>query len=219
MASISIETLDIRGYSGEAVPNTFFRQEAPATHLGIVLPGVGYTAHMPLLYYCALVMRNRGLDVLAVEYSYARRADFMQAAEEERARWFIADVTAAVNAALAQGDYQQVTLVGKSLGTLGMGYLVSTDERFNRVGAVWLTPLLTDERLYGQITRWGGRSLFVIGSADPHYDPHLLAEVQSVSSGEAIVVDGADHSLEIPGDALASLRALELIVRELDRFL
>jgi hypothetical protein len=112
-----------------------------------------------------------------------------------------------------------VTLVGKSLGTLGMGYLVSTDERFNRVGAVWLTPLLTDERLYGQITRWGGRSLFVIGSADPHYDPHLLAEVQSVSSGEAIVVDGADHSLEIPGDALASLRALELIVRELDRFL
>jgi hypothetical protein len=215
---MAIETLDIGGWRGEAVPNTFYRQETKAQSLGIILPGVGYTAHMPLLYYARLVMQGKGMDVLAVEYSYTRRADFQAASEEERARWFITDVTSAVNTALAQGAYEKVTLVGKSLGTLGMGHLVSADERLRGASAVWLTPLLKYQHLFAQISRWAGRSLFVIGSADPHYDPHLLAEVQSATGGEAIVVDGADHSLEIPGDALASLNALHLVVKELSSF-
>ena len=69
------------------------------------------------------------------------------------------------------------------------------------------------------IARWGGHSLFVIGTADPFYDAAYLAEVQHATRGETVVVDGADHSLEIQGDVLRSLEAIMQVMRALQQFL
>jgi hypothetical protein len=49
----SIQTLEIMGYRDERVPNTFFRNDEGTEQLAIILPGMGYTCHMPLLYYQA----------------------------------------------------------------------------------------------------------------------------------------------------------------------
>jgi len=58
--------IEIRGYRGEAVPHRFFEQEGGADHLAVILPGRGYTAQMPLLFYPVELLLARGADVLVL---------------------------------------------------------------------------------------------------------------------------------------------------------
>lgn len=206
------ESLEIAGYRGEPVPNTFFRQDRDTDHLAIILPGIGYTCQAPLLFYSSRLLLQWDADVLLVEYAYNRRPDFSSLPEDQQERWYFADVAASCQAALQQRPYRRVTLVGKSLGTLGMGYLVSTEPALRDAWGIWLTPLLRNDELREQIKGWGGMSLFVIGTRDPHYDRRLLDEVQSATGGDVLVVDGGDHILEVSGDVWKSLVALDRVI-------
>jgi hypothetical protein len=214
----AIETLEIAGYKNEAVPNTFFRQDGETRHLAVLFPGYGYSAHMPLIYYPGRLLMSQGADVLRVEYAYNERADFKAATEVERDLWFQADVAASFTSALRQGSYQKVTLVGKSLGTLAMGHLLAREGPGPAPQCVWLTPLLRDARLIKRIVQTRPRSLFVVGTADVHYEAESLAEVQRATGGEGVIIDGADHSLEIPDDTLRSIRAIETVMVRFQAF-
>jgi hypothetical protein len=215
----SITSLDISGYRSEPVPNTFIRQDHETQHLAMLFPGYGYRATMPALYYPERLLAARGADVLRLEYAYDRRADFRALPEAERDLWFFTDMEAACDTGLAQRAYGQITLVGKSIGTLAMGHLVTTDARLQQAQCIWLTPLLRNDQLRAQIKRGKQRALFVIGAADGHYDPRYLAEVERATNGQSVVVEKAGHSLEIPGDVVQSLRALEQIMQKMISFL
>lgn len=215
----SIETLNIVGYRNQTVPNTFFRQGNETAHVAILFPGLGYTAHMPAVFYPGRLLVARGADVLSVEYTYNKIPDFQALADEEQDRWFYADVTAACDVALSQRRYEQVTLVGKSIGALAIGHLLTSGRRLPRVQCIWLTPLLRNERLIDQIKRVKHHALFVIGTADRSFDSAKLAEVQQATAGEVVIIEGADHGLEIAGDVIQSLRALEGVVEKMQKFL
>jgi fermentation-respiration switch protein FrsA (DUF1100 family) len=212
-------TLTIQGYRDEPVPNRFLRPEGAIDQLAVLLPGLGYTLDMPLFYYAKNLLLERGWDVLRVEYAYHKRPEFQTLPKPERDRWLLADTTAAWRAGLGQRTYERVALVGKSLGTLAMGHLLTIGELPPTVRAVWLTPLLAAERLRQQIQQYGGPSLFVIGTADPQFDPVVLEKMQVATVGEAVVVKNADHGMDIPGDPIASVRAVERVIEALGRFL
>jgi predicted alpha/beta-hydrolase family hydrolase len=212
-------TLTIQGYRDVPVPNRFLRPEGAIDHLAVLLPGFGYTLDMPLFYYAEHLLLERGWDVLRVEYVYHKRLEFQTLPKPEQHRWLLTDTTAAWRAGLGQRPYERVVLIGKSLGTLAMGHLLTLTDPPPIVGAVWLTPLLTQERLRQQIQQYGGPSLFVIGTADPHFDPVVLEMMQVATIGEAVVVRNADHGMDIPGDPIASVRAIERVVEALGRFL
>ncbi len=214
----SFKTLEIVGYRNEPVSNTFLRQDEAARELAIVLPGVGYTCHMPLLYYPTQVLLTRGMDVLWVEYNYIRRPDYRALSDAEQKQWLFTDVAAACQAALAQRSYQQVTLLGKSLGTVAMSHLLATDTRFAKSRWVWLTPVLRNDQVRTQILRSGSRGLVAIGTADPFYDPEYLADLQAAAKSEVVVADGADHSLEVAGKVRQSLKILERVTRAIEEF-
>jgi hypothetical protein len=72
----SINSLSILGFNSAPVPNTFFQQEEGTEHCAIIFPGLGYTAHMPLLFYSRELMLELKADVLAVEYNY-NSSDFL----------------------------------------------------------------------------------------------------------------------------------------------
>lgn len=211
-------TIPIRGYGGEPVPHSFLRQDGPTNHLSLVLPGLNYSCDLPLLYYSTRLLLDSGADVLRVEYAYGEREGGRTPPASERENRLFTDVTAAFEAAIAQRAYARITLVGKSLGTLAMAHLVGTQARLAPAAAIWLTPILNNPAALTGITRWGGRSLFAIGTADPFYDAARLAEVTTATSGEGVVIDGADHGLEIPGDVLRSLDALMQIMQAVHRF-
>jgi hypothetical protein len=61
--------------------------------------------------------------------------------------------------------------------------------------------------------------LFAIGTADPHYDAECLAEVQEATQGEVVVIEDADHGMNIAGDMSGSIKALDKIVQAIDAFL
>jgi predicted alpha/beta-hydrolase family hydrolase len=212
-------TLTIQGYRGEPVPNRLLRPEGAIGHLAVFLPGFGYTLDMPLFYYAEKLLLERGWDVLRVEYAYNTRPEYQTLPEPERKQWLLEDATATWRAALDQRTYERVVLIGKSLGTLAMGHLLTMADLPPAVGAVWLTPLLGEERLRRQITQYGGPSLFVIGTADPHFEPLALEKMQVATIGEAVVVRNANHGMDIPGDPIASVRAVERVVEALSRFL
>lgn len=215
----SLTALEISGYRGEPVPNTFFQQYQETRHAALLLPGLGYTCQMPLFYYPTLLLQALGADVLCVDYAYNRRPDFQTLPPPEQARWLYTDVAAAYNSILSQRSYEQVTVIGKSLGTLAMGHLLTTEALRMDTKAIWLTPLLKNEALRAQIQRYGQHSLFVIGTADPHYSAAYLAEVQAATQGERVVVEGADHSLVINGDVFKTLQAMDQIMHAVQKFL
>ena len=211
-------SIPIAGYGDTPVPNTFIMQDRPTDHLALVFPGQGYRATMPVLYYPSRALLNRGADVLWVEYDYRAQAGFGAASMAERQRRLAEDALAATRAGLAQRDYGRVTLVGKSLGTLAMGIVISSLE-LPIAEAIWLTPLVRQSGLRQQIAQAAPRSLFIIGTADPHYDQASLQEVVTATGGQAMIIPGANHSLEIDGDVLASLEAMRRLVAAVEAFL
>ena len=62
-------------------------------------------------------------------------------------------------------------------------------------------------------------SLFAIGTADKFYQPDILKGLEHVTGGRSLVIEGANHALEIPGNIPKSLMALDQIVQALQEFL
>ena len=83
----------------------------------------------------------------------------------------------------------------------------------------WLTPLLRSERLLRQMQAFRGRSLIVIGTEDAHYDPKILTSLRETSGAKLLIIEGADHGLDIPGDAIGSVEVMQTIVTAIERFL
>ncbi len=215
----SIEILDIVGSRGETVPNTFFRQKAETDHLAVLLPGIGYTSHMPVMYYPCLALLSNGADVLRADYNYAKRSDFMSLEPDDRRRWAAEDAIALLATAMKQRKYAKMTLAGKSIGTSAMGYLITTVHDLPTLQCIWMTPLLKNEQLLSQIKRVRHRALFVTGTSDPHFDQANLDDLQELTGGQSIVIAGADHSMEIGRDPIKSIQALERIMKGISNFL
>ncbi len=215
----SFKTVPVSGYGNEPLPHTFLQQEGETQHIAVLLPGVGYTTRMPLLHYPMLELLRIGADVMRVETVYVKQPKFEALSPAEKAHWVFTDAAAACRAALAQRSYQQITLVGKSLGTLAMGHLLTTEAALDKAQAIWLTPLLWHDMLRSQIRQARPRSLFAVGTADPHFNATCLAEVEAATEGEKVVIDGGNHSLEIKGDVMASLQAVEQVMGAVQNFL
>lgn len=213
----NLSSLDIAGYRNEPVPNTFIAQPGASNHLGIVLPGYRYPVEMAPLHYAGRALLDQGADLLQIEYAYYR-TDFLKQPASEQDQWLSSDVLAACKVGLSYRSYEKITLVGKSMGTLAMGRLLA-DSHFQKAACIWLTPLLTVDWLCARIQQIHPRSLFVIGTADKFYRPEVLSRLQQVTNGPGLVIEGADHTLEIPGDIKRSLLVLNEIVDTIQQFL
>jgi hypothetical protein len=214
---MELSSLDVVGYKDQRVPNTFIAQPHPASHLGIILPGYRHSVDMADLHYAGRILLEQGADLLRVEYVYYQ-TDFVRQPESIQDPWISSDVFAACNAGLSYRAYTKITLVGKSLGTIAMGHLLA-DSRFQRANCIWSTPLLTIEWLCSRIEQIHPRSLFIIGTADKFYKPDMLQHLANVTNGHALVIESANHGLEIPDSISKSLMALTQIVQALQEFL
>lgn len=215
--------LSVTGYGGDAVPNTFLRQRQETEHLGILLPGLAYGCDRPLLYYSGRLLDELGADVLRLEAAYALAAPPASGmVSPELVRRVQTDATAVCRTALAKRTYRRLTLVGKSLGTLAMAALLGLSGLPETREAVWLTPVLgalLEGHQLAPLAASRARSLVAIGTGDPFYDEARLAQWRTATGAEEVVVVGADHALEIPGDVVASVQELERLMQATRAFL
>src|SRR5690606_36517978 len=127
--TVVTQRLEIVGFANRPVPNLLWRHERRAEHLAVLFPGWSYTCQAPLLYYTRALLLELGADVLLVEYGYEALQGFRQLSSEEQDAAFFAEAGGALAAAADAGDYRQVTLVGKSIGTQAVSHLLRTDQR------------------------------------------------------------------------------------------
>jgi predicted alpha/beta-hydrolase family hydrolase len=217
MPSYEFTSLTFQGFGGKPVPNLFLRQAKAATTLAVLYPGLNYTCDMPLLYYPANLLLQHGADVLEVKADYNQPA-FQALPGDERLRWAYADASAALQAGRAQRQYNQVVLIGKSIGTLAMAALISAGQVDGAI-LIWLTPLLHQPVLVQAATGYQGPALFVVGTADSTYDAGELERIRSATQAEAIFVEGGDHRLEVEGELYLSLHRMEEILHGIQEFL
>lgn len=173
---------------------------------------------MPLLFYSVNIIFNKGIDVACIEYSYSTEDDYQRLSRDEQRDWLYNDVGAAFDAIVKEGKYDSFIFVAKSLGTLAVGKLLEENEKLSESQIIWLTPILSNEKLRQQITVSSPRSLFVIGTADPYYDENLLDEMKEITKGDILVIQNANHGLEIPDSIWDSIEALEVYLRLVDKF-
>jgi hypothetical protein len=221
MAEFEISTLRLTGYADLPVPNRFFRVARPLQTakktLAVILPGLNYTCDMPLLYYPAKLLLGRGADVLQVHSDYTTSI-FQTADRQKQAIWVAADAQAALRTARTQDDYGQVVLIGKSIGTLALASLVGLEMDLP-TAVVWLTPLLKQPRLVESAAASRLPGLYVASQADPTFDASALEHIGRQASAEILLIEGANHSLEVPRDAFQSLEILRQIIQGLQSFL
>jgi hypothetical protein len=213
----AITTLELTGQHNAPIPNTYFRQPEPATELAIVFPGLRYTCDMPLLYYTTRLLVKRGADVLQLHTDY-NRPDFESASPIARAQWIGSDALVSLQAGQSQQSYERVVLVGKSIGTLAMGFLLAGGAAL-QAATIWLTPLLHQPLLVQAACLCSGPALFAVGEADGTYDANAIRQIQQATRAQVVVLADANHSLEVPGDLERSIQHLATVMGAITRTL
>lgn len=211
MTSIEFSSLAVTGHAQAALPNRFLRQLGESHSLAVLLPGLNYSCDNPLLYYTTGSLVDHSIDVLQLWANY-NTAEFQSLSKQAQLRWLEEDATALIHAGLAQRNYDRLILVGKSIGTLSLGALLSNSEAFLDAHTIWFTPLVHYIVVPQGMSRTRRKFFYVAGSADRTYDPAFLAQEQDTIPHQALVIEGADHALEIPNDLPRSLDALKQIV-------
>jgi hypothetical protein len=144
----------------------------------IALPGA-MLGGMPSVGFAIEGIRRNGWRVVQVWDEWYDRS-------QDPTAW----VTARVEAAAAfAGDTS--LLIAKSLTTRASS--IAADRGWH---AVWLTPLLDDERSLAGLRRRNAAALLVGGTADQSWDGRLAREL----SDDVLELDGADHGLARIGD-------------------
>lgn len=210
------ESIEINGYGGESVPNEFFRQPGGSSSLAVILPGVGYTSAMPLLYYAGRLLIERGCDVLILNYDY--RSLVRRASRQELEERLYTDTLHSLSAAYGQRAHTSVLLIGKSLGTMAMAHLLES-RRWPIAASVWLTPILSGENVRQELTRMSERSFVAIGTDDGEYDEPLLQELEQRHGVDVCTIERAEHSIDIDGDVAGSVAAVRNVMQRLQSFL
>lgn len=214
-----ITTLSNKNDTSFQVPNTFFKQETETDHLALILPGLNYTCDMPLLYYSTQVMLGAGADVVQVKYDYTEKTMGKSVSLPEKVALLQKDVTKIASVALEQGKHQRLTVIGKSLGTLGIACLLEAGFPVKPQTCIFLTPILQQMEPALDLIRQCSNTFYVIGTIDPYYDPGLIVKFRTTQPDNFLIIEGVNHSLELPGDAIHSLAVLDNIVRRLNMFI
>jgi len=211
-------SLNITGYNKNPLSNLLLCLEQPAEHLALVLPGLGYNADMPLLYYSSRLLLERKCDVLQLRPDYQGRV-FQAASQEERRERMYEDAAAGLQAGLDQGPYKKLVLVGKSIGTLGMALLINEFKNLGSPVTIWITPLLREVLVVDAALACAAPAFFMVGTADSTFDPAALGYIQKKTGAQAWKAENANHSLELPQDPLAFLDLLRKGMEVLSAFL
>lgn len=165
----------------------------------VILPGARYPTRGPLLWFAREVAVARGFGVLEVLDEPPAGADPFAWIRDRAQR------------ALDHRPAPTTVVIGKSLASA-----VADLAAARALPAIWLTPLLDRPAVAAAIAAATRPALLAGGTADPTWRPDAVGDSALLQFHE---VADADHSLQRPGDPVASLAILRGVVKRVDRFL
>ena len=216
--NVDKSVLEVSGFNQRKVPNIFFQQPKSSGKLALIHPGLRYNCDKPLLYYTTEALLQKGFDVIQLWADYTT-PDFQDLTQAEQSRCLVDDSSALLSAGKQTRSYDLLLLGGKSMGTLTMTLLLNQDKKMLSATTLWLTPLLYMPPVVQVIKELQGPAFIVGSDADPTFDMEVVSEITETPNISTLVVNGGDHSLEIPGDVHRSLQELSRITNSLSSFL
>lgn len=165
----------------------------------VILPGARYPTRAPLLWFAREVAVAKGFGVLEL-------LELPEPGEDPFA-W----IRDRAERALDHAPAPTTVVIGKSLSSVAAELAAERE-----LPAIWLTPLLDRADVRAALARASRPALLVGGGADPTWQP---GAVQASALIEQLELPGHDHSLQLPGDPIASLGSLKKVTKRVERFL
>lgn len=204
--SMNRTTITLETDFGVTIDHDFYQPHQPGSKLMIILPGRGYQVEHPALYYTLLMGLENGFDVLPIRYGFqVNHTSF----ELSQMPLLVQDVNAAVQQVLPN-NYQDICIVGKSLGT-PLAADLATRLNAPRKSQILLTPVPLALQMPPSIP-----TLAIIGTADSFYDKAPISQTPEI---EWLVLDDLDHSFLKSQDWRASVQAQYTILERCDQFI
>ena len=156
--------------------------------LACLFPGIGYTCDKPLLYYSWKLLKGLGWEVVPVPYTgfptgVKGNAEKMQHAADmalEQAEEILRDI--------AWGDYSDILLIGKSIGTVVCA--AYAQQHRLKCRQILFTPV--EETFH-----FAGRQAIAFhGTADPWANTKAIEDCCHRMGIPLVETENANHSLE-----------------------
>ncbi|MGL4571927.1 MAG: alpha/beta hydrolase [Clostridium sp.] len=178
--------------------------------LAVITPGIGYTLDRVSLEYSSELCLELGYDVLKIEYGFQiGRRDFNS--EEEFS--IIAEESVALLNSSLNKKYKKIVFIGKSIGTCVQNVLNDRVHGLDIIN-IYLSPV-------NKTVEMGikSNSLVITGSSDPLLTKDNSDKISKLSGISYIRIDGANHALNIEGDAVKSLEVQLSIIKCIKKYL
>jgi predicted alpha/beta-hydrolase family hydrolase len=211
-----IHKLDLLTSDGRPLVHKFYRQPKDPHGLLVTFPGHRYGVDGPLLYYPSELLGATGWDTLALSYGFQSA---MMDPQEYGLREIMSECQTALAAVLAKRDYPHIGLVGKSLGTGIIAQLCYTMDQLGTAQAAYLTPLLGTPFFDPLVIQTSQPAFLAMGTKDRFFDQDALEHLLVQKPMEYVLVEGADHSMDVAGDLAGSIAAVKMVVGKVVDFL
>lgn len=177
------------------------RLDADPTRVAVMLPGRLYSADRPLLYFATEILQAHGWTVLQVRWTLP--GDIVT--DEAQTAW----VQATTRRVLEMEPGHTRLVVAKSLGCLAAPIATALG-----IPGLWLTPILSASSVVDALTASTQPSLLVGGTADEAWQ----SATAEATGKRVLELPGADHSLLVSGDPIASVDVLRTVVSRMSDF-
>ena len=213
----TISCLEVCAHQEIPLSNKFIKHKTPSDRLALIFPGLRYTCDMPLLYYSTELLLERGCDVLQL-WIDSEVPEFERISQAELTQQLLEYSEALLIAGKNGGIYNDLLLVGKSLGTLTMTLMLTNDQAFLNETTIWFTPLVNLPPVSQVMLSLSGPAFIAGGDADPTFEQEAVSQIKAKPNTTVTVLKDANHSLEIPGDPIRSLQILSRVMIDLAGF-
>lgn len=204
MSDVKVEPQIFSGVSGD-IKAYLHTNANSSSDLAVVLPGAGYSFREPLLRYSIQVLLKRGYRVLALDKVYGDDPAWRSLTVEQDARKIVEDDTLKVFEQIQSRFPETVNLLlGRSLGTFAIACLLER-ELVAPKKIIWQTPALGSKWATMRDCKIPGFG--ILGTAD-HYYRQAIENMPK----DRIIVENADHGMEIPGDPIRSIEVLKQVM-------
>jgi len=173
-------------------------------NLAILFPGVSYNTDQPLFYYAELKYYLKGYKIIKIDYG-----DCLQTATSfdkgiESIKEFVAKQVSDIDFSA----YQDIVFISKSVGSIIAGWL-ENELNAEQIRHIYLTPI---EKTLEYISSGKNISIVIAGTDDKYLASSVLKEHCADENVRLELIEGADHSLEVPGDMSVNIDILKRIV-------
>lgn len=192
-------------------------ENAGASHIALLLPGVGYRLENPIFYFVQQLLIDRGYQIAAVDYAYDKVEGFRDFSFEEIMEILGNDATSIGEALSQLPNHNSKLVVGKSLGTVLMANLM--DQGFIKNSKLaWLTPSSKVPQVPNNIQEHAANSYVCIGTADKGYEKAVYQAFEKAGATVTILDDLA-HVLECENDVPKSIQGHHKMIADLQTWL